>query len=133
MIDSKPYIKNPISRRTDGSVEMISRAVRGTMENLKLALNMERVDLLSKIEAFNKKAEMLGIEKIPLSSTSVIDDASDINGKAFPHKSDAEEFLKYRGFETLTAYSDIWVRGSVSVMIAYDCENRGANWMFLIK
>ena len=31
MIDSKPCIKNPISRRTDGSVEITSRAVGVTM------------------------------------------------------------------------------------------------------
>ena len=34
MIDSKPCIKNPASRRASGSVEMISRAVGVTMNNV---------------------------------------------------------------------------------------------------
>ena len=85
------------------------------MTELKIQMEMERVDLLAKIEAFNKKAEIVGVDPISgvsgnVNSITAVTDASRVEGKVFNHHSYAEEYLQKMGWERVSAYSDEFMK-----------------------
>ena len=83
------------------------------MTELKLQMEMERVDLLAKIEAFNKKAEIVGIE--PIGSIGNVNsdttDPSQLEGKVFAYLRYAEEYLEKMGWERVSAHADEFMKG----------------------
>lgn len=101
------------------------------MEQIKLSLQMERVDLLAKIEAFNKKASMVGIEPIGISgnvnSITAATDASRVEGKVFNHLSYAEVYLQKMGWERVNAYSDEFMKGDYIAKV--NLNPNGSGWM----
>ena len=83
------------------------------MTELTLALQMEKIDLLAKIEAFNKKASMVGVEPIGGISRDVADtDASRVDGKVFDHLSCAEKYLEKVGWEHVSPHHHEYMKGA---------------------
>ena len=80
------------------------------MEQIKLAMELEKINLMTQIEAFNKKAEIVGIEKIPMSGETGDSDASQVEGKVFQHSTDAETYLGRMGWVRVSRYSDEWMK-----------------------
>ena len=96
------------------------------MTELRLSMEMEKIDLVSKIEAFNKKASLVGVEPINISgdgNDSADTNSSQVGGKVFQRLSHAEEYLQKMGWERVTAYSKEFMKDQFIARVEYtsDC------------
>ena len=98
------------------------------MDNLKITMEMERIDLMSTIEAFNKKAELLGIEQIPLVGT--VNPFDDIERKEFSHLCEAREYIERMGCEPFQTASKMYFHGDKTIEIHLKDTNK---WGFRVQ
>ena len=77
-----------------------------TTKEMIIELELAKIDLISKVEAFNKKAAILGIEPIPYggNSSTTSTDVKTVDGKVFNHYDGALKYLEGLGWKKVGSY-----------------------------
>lgn len=94
------------------------------MNEMRLALEMERIDLISKIEAFNNKAQLLEIDPIVVGSTESptgepTTQNKSVDGLKFQTAASAEKYLEKSGWEILSSRHNEYIKGDRICNIYY--------------
>ena len=107
------------------------------MTELQMTLEMERINLVTAIEAFNKKAEILGIKPIVIGvdKTPVTIETIKVNkneclfNKEFLRISDAVRFLKNMGCSELPNY--YFIKDKDIIKIKYGRSSNSGHYEFI--
>ena len=93
-------------------------------------LEMERIDILSAVEAFNKKAKLVGAESIVVGTPSTTTNMTAaekisklINGKCFAYASSARNYLKDLGFDQVGRCDSMFSFENIFATIVYEDGN----------
>ena len=101
------------------------------MTELKLSMEMEKIDLVAKIEAFNKKAVLIGVEPIRITNGNDLDDsASQVEGKTFNHISDAKRYLEKMGWESVSTHSEEFMKSHFIATV--QSNPKGYGWIIQV-